>query len=201
MGRAGLAAYSRGIAIAFPKYPVEAAAALSNSVQADELDDRCGEPRARGAEGGRGRYLATGSSLLICPRREQALARGDAHLLPHAEIQAHCALGARGREPPAHGDGGGGACCVRQSPTTLTRPPMRVRAASACAAHAAGQRQTRVPPCAGPVQAAGRVAGHQGRGPCARAGAHAHAHAARPPARPSAAHHTMARLPPAGACS
>ena len=40
VGRAGLAAAARGLATAIPTYPVEAAVALSNSMQADELDDR-----------------------------------------------------------------------------------------------------------------------------------------------------------------
>ena len=44
MGRAGLAAAARGLATAIPTYPVEAAVALSNSMQADELDDRCCQP-------------------------------------------------------------------------------------------------------------------------------------------------------------
>ena len=35
---------SRGVAEALPTFPAEAAVALANSVQADELDDRCGAP-------------------------------------------------------------------------------------------------------------------------------------------------------------
>ena len=39
-----MVAYGRALATAMPTYPVEAATALGNSVQADELDDRCGAP-------------------------------------------------------------------------------------------------------------------------------------------------------------
>ena len=38
---------SRGVAEALPTFPAEAAVALANSVQADELDDRCGAPSTR----------------------------------------------------------------------------------------------------------------------------------------------------------
>ena len=41
-GLTALAPYGRALATALPTYPVEAATALGNSVQADELDDRCG---------------------------------------------------------------------------------------------------------------------------------------------------------------
>ena len=42
--RAALAFASRAFAAAIPAYPAEAAVALGNSVQATELDDRCGAP-------------------------------------------------------------------------------------------------------------------------------------------------------------
>ena len=67
--RAGLAFVSRGLAATLPAYPAEAAVALYNSVQADELDDRCavsstdltGDTTVRAPAAPRGRLCCLGA--------------------------------------------------------------------------------------------------------------------------------------------
>ena len=58
VGRAANAFSSRAVAAVLPTYPVEAAVALSNSVQADELDDRCATASTCLADGATLRTLA-----------------------------------------------------------------------------------------------------------------------------------------------
>ena len=76
VARAGMTVISRGLAATMPTYPVEAAVALSNSVQADELDDRCGTASTCLADGATVRTLAASLGRPRLPEGGHARGRG-----------------------------------------------------------------------------------------------------------------------------